>query len=102
MRLSLLPLLLSALPLCAQWDLRVELPRPSGQSLPQTMLVGSGQLVAGDMGTGSGYIATLSHQLFQLGPLLRVEGGIEYSQLNATGDLSKGSKDRRTGAPGRT
>ncbi len=90
-RLPLLPLLLLALPLCAQWDLRVELPRPSGQSLPQTMLVGSGQLVAGDLGTGSGYIATLSHQLFQLGPLLRLEGGVEYSQLNASGDLNKGS-----------
>ena len=91
MRLALLPFLLSALPLFAQWDLRLELPRPSGQSLPQTLLVGSGQLAAGDLGTGNGYIATLSHQLFQLGPLLRVEGGIEYSQLNASGDLSKGT-----------
>ena len=91
MRLALVPLCLAALPLCAQWDLRLELPRPSGQSLPQTLLVGSGQLAAGDLGTGNGYIATLSHQLFQLGPLLRVEGGIEYSQLNASGDLSKGT-----------
>ncbi|MEI6473033.1 MAG: hypothetical protein WCO20_10370 [Holophagaceae bacterium] len=96
MRLALLPFLLSALPLCAQWDLRLELPRPSGQSLPQAMLSGSGQLVAGDLGTGGGYIATLSHQLFQLGPLLRVEGGIEYSQLNATGDLSKGTAVQST------
>ena len=96
MRLALLPFLLSALPLFAQWDLRLELPRPSGQSLPQTLLVGSGQLAAGDLGTGNGYIATLSHQLFQLGPLLRVEGGIEYSQLNASGDLSKGTTTQGT------
>ena len=91
MRLALLPLCLAALPLCAQWDLRLELPRPTGQSLPQTMLSGTGQLVAGELGTGNGWVATLSHPLVQAGPLLRFEGSLDYSRLSVSGDLAKGT-----------
>ena len=42
MRLVFLPLCLASLPLCAQWDLRLEVPRPTGQSLPQTLISGTG------------------------------------------------------------
>ena len=96
MRLALVPLCLAALPLCAQWDLRLELPRPSGQSLPQTLLSGTGQLVAGDLSTGSGFLASANRQLFQVGPLLKFEGGLEYSQLSADGSLSKGTAAQGT------
>lgn len=87
-----LPLLcLATLPLSAQWDLRLELPRPSGQSLPQTLLTGTGQLAAGDLNTGNGYIASVNRDLFQIGPLLKLQAGLEYSQLNADGSLARGA-----------
>ena len=88
MRLALLPLCLAAAPLCAQWDLRLELPRPSGQSLPQTLISGTVQLVGKDFDTGKGYIASVNRQLFQVGPLLKVEAGLEYSQFSADGKLT--------------
>jgi hypothetical protein len=91
MRLALLPICLAALPLCAQWDLRLELPRPTGQNLPQTLISGTGNLVAGDFNTGQGCIATVSRQLLQVGPLLKLEGGLEYSQFTADGNLANGS-----------
>jgi len=96
MRLALLPVCLVALPLSAQWDLRLELPRPSGQSLPQTLLSGSGQLVSGDLDSGRGFIASANRRLFQLGPLLRLEGGVEVSQFTANGSLSQGGTMQAT------
>lgn len=101
MRSFLLPaglaaLLLSAAPLCAQWDLRLELPCPTGQSLPQTLITGTGQLVAGDLSTGKGFIASVNRQLFQIGPLLKVEAGLEYSQFTADGTLAKGTTSQST------
>lgn len=97
MRLAALPLcLVAALPLCAQWDLRLELPRPTGQSLPQTLITGTGQLVAGEFDTGKGFIATVSRRLFQVGPLLKVEAGLEYSQLSADGALTRGTGTQGT------
>ena len=96
MRLALLPLCLAALPLCAQWDLRLELPRPSGQSLPQTLISGTGKLASGDFNTGNGFIATGSRQLFQVGPLLKVEAGLEYSQFSADGNLAQGVANQGT------
>jgi hypothetical protein len=95
-RLAMLPLALAALPLAAQWDLRLELPRPTGQSLPQTLISGTGQLVAGDFDTGKGFIATASRQLFQLGPLFKLESGLEYSQFKADGSLAKGTTTQGT------
>src|ERR1035438_5096268 len=80
MRLALLPLCLAGLPLCAQWDLRLELPRPTGQNLPQTLLSGTGKLVAGDFDTGRGFIPTRNRQILQVGPLLKLEGGLERSE----------------------
>jgi hypothetical protein len=88
MRLALLPLCLVALPAFAQWDLRLELPRPTGQNLPLALILGTGQLVSGNFDTGSGYIATANRRLFQIGPLLKLEGGFEYSLLSANGRLA--------------
>ena len=91
MRLAFLPLCLAALPLCAQWDLRLELPRATGQNLPQTLISGTGQLVAGDFNTGGGFIASANRRLLQVGPLLRLEGGLEYTQFSADGTLINGT-----------
>ena len=96
MRLALLPVCLAALPLSAQWDLRLELPRPSGQSLPQTLLSGSGQLVSGDLDQGRGFIASANRRLFQVGPLLKLEGALEVSQFTADGSLSQGGSTQAT------
>ncbi len=96
MRLAVLPICLAALPLCAQWDLRLELPRPTGQNLPQTLLAGPGSLVAGNFNTGQGYIATLSRQIVRVGPLPNLEGGLEYSQFRADGNLALGTASQGT------
>lgn len=96
MRLAILAISLASLPLCAQWDLRLELPRPAGQSLPQTLISGSGQLVAGSFDTGKGFIATVNRKIFQIGPLLKLEGGLEYSQFTAEGSLAKGTTSQGT------
>jgi hypothetical protein len=87
MRLTALPICLAALPLCAQWDVRLELPRPTGQDLPQTLINGTGKLVAGNFSTGSGFIASANRRIFQLGPLVKLEGGLEYSQFSTNGTL---------------
>ena len=97
MRLALLPLcLVTAVPLCAQWDLRLELPRPTGQSLPQTFISGTGQFVAGELNTGRGFIASVARPLFQVGPLLKVEWGVEYSQFTSDGNLTSNSTSQDT------
>jgi hypothetical protein len=96
MRLAVLPICLAALPLCAQWDLRLELPRTSGQSLPQTLLTGTGQLISGDLDTGKGFIASVNWRFFQAGPLVKLEAGLEYSKLLADGSLSSGTASQGT------
>jgi hypothetical protein len=96
MRLAVLPICLASLPLCAQWDLRLELPRPTGQNLPQTLISGTGNLVAGNFDTGQGFIATVNRQILQVGPLLRLEGGLEYSRFSADGNLANGSATQGT------
>lgn len=87
MRLALLPLCLAVAPLYAQWDLRLEVPRPTGQSLPQTLIAGTTQLAASEFDTGRGYLATVSRRLVQIGPLLKLEAGLEYSQFKAEASL---------------
>lgn len=96
MRLALLPICLAALPLCAQWDLRLELPRPTGQNLPQTLISGTGKLAAGELSTGNGFIASVNRRILQVGPLLKLEGGLEYSQLSADGSLATGTATQAT------
>lgn len=85
-------LLMASLPLAAQsWDLRWEVPFPKGQSLPQTLLLGTGQLVSGELDTGKGAILSLHRRLLVVGPVLRFEGGIELSRFLANGSLQQGS-----------
>jgi hypothetical protein len=93
-----------ALPLAAQtWDLRVELPFPQGQSLPATLVSGTGKLVSGDLNTGNGGILSVSHRLIRVGPVLRLEWGAEFNQWNANGYINSDSpqistKLKQTGA----
>lgn len=89
MRRAFLALL--GLPLAAQsWDLRWEVPFPRGQSLPQTLLSGTGQLLSGDLDTGKGAIVSLNRRLLVLGPVLRFEGGLELSRFAAAGQVLQG------------
>ena len=81
----------AAMPLAAQWDARVEVPFPKGQSLPQTLITGTTQLVSGDLDTGRGGIATLSRRLWAFGPVVRLEGGLEMAQWQADGTVVQGS-----------
>lgn len=80
-----------ALPLAAQWDVRLEIPFPKGQSLPQTLLSGTAQLVSGDLDSGRGGIATLSRRVWAFGPVVRLEGGLELAQWKADGVVLHGS-----------
>lgn len=80
-----------SLPLAAQWDTRVEVPFPKGQSLPQTLILGTSQLVSGDLEKGRGGIVTLSRRLWAFGPVLRLEGGLEIAQWQADGTVTEGS-----------
>jgi len=83
---------LAALPLAAQaWDLRVEAPFPQGQNLPQTLLQGSGDLLSQKkLNTGNGLILTASHRIVRVGPVLKFEWSLEYSQLQTTGQVQQG------------
>jgi hypothetical protein len=75
-----------ALPLSAQaWDLRLEIPFPEGQSLPQTAIIGSTELISGSLDKGNGVIFTVNHRLFRVGPVLRLDWGGEIGQLTADG-----------------
>ena len=77
-------------PLAAQWDARLEIPFPKGQSLPQTFIAGTAQLVSGELDTGRGGIATLSRRLWAFGPVVRLEGGLEIAQWRADGTVIQG------------
>ncbi len=81
-----------ALPLAAQsWDLRWEVPFPRGQSLPQTLIAGTEQLLSGDLDTGKGAILSLNRRLLVVGPVLRFEGGLEVSRFEASGQVLQGA-----------
>jgi len=78
--------LATALPLAAQtWDLRVEVPFPRGQNLPQTLISGSGDLVRGNLDTGRGLILSANHRIIRVGPVLKLEWGAEFSRWQADG-----------------
>jgi hypothetical protein len=92
MRKSCLLLLLAAGPLSAQaWDLRADFSFPQGQSLPQTLLTGTSQLLSGDLDKGQGVILSANHRIIRVGPVLKLDWGVEYSQLKASGNMSQGS-----------
>lgn len=87
-----LPLLMLGVPLAAQaWDIRVEVPLPKGQNLPQTLLVGTGQLASGRLDTGKGFILTGSHRIVRVGPVLKFEWSAEVAQWRADGQLQQGT-----------
>jgi hypothetical protein len=88
----LLPLFF-ALPLSAQaWDLRFEVPFPKGQSLQGTMVGGAVDMaVSGKLDTGNGALFTVSHRLFRVGPVLRLDWGGELGQLTADGVVDVGT-----------
>lgn len=79
---------LAVLPLSAQaWDLRVEVPFPKGQNLPQTLITGTGQLASGDLDTGHGAIFTLNHRIIRMGPILKFDWGVEVAHWKADGQI---------------
>jgi hypothetical protein len=83
---------LAAAPLAAQsWGLRVEVPFPKGQNLPQTLLTGTGQLASGSLDTGKGLLATLDRRLIVFGPILRLEATFEGAWLRSEGDVAIGT-----------
>ena len=74
------------LPLSAQaWDLRVEAPFARGQELSQQSL-----------DTGKGLIFAASHRIVRVGPVLKLEWGVEYSQWAADGVVQGGQAGRHT------
>jgi hypothetical protein len=87
-------LLLASLPLRAQaWDIRAEMPFAKGQSLPQTLLQGTGDLIAGSLDTGKGVTLSVSHRLVRVGPILKLEWGVEASDWKASGRIQQGTAD---------
>ncbi len=81
-------LTLAVLPLSAQaWDLRVEVPFPKGQNLPQTMIQGTTDYFAGNLDTGHGAIFTLSHRIIRMGPVLKFDWGVEVAHWKADGQV---------------
>jgi hypothetical protein len=88
----------AALPLSAQaWDLRVEVPFPKAQNLPDTLISGTGALIQKRLDTGKGFILTANHRIIRVGPVLKLEWGAEYSQWQADGQVQvgAGSQDSR-------
>jgi hypothetical protein len=85
-------LVVGGLPLVGQaWDARVEVPFADGQGLPQTLIVGTGQLVDEGLDRSKGMILSLNHRLVRINPVLRVDWGVEVAQLKASGRFQAGS-----------
>ncbi len=90
--LRTLALSIAVLPLGAQaWDLRVEVPFPKGQNLPQTPVQGSSNYLSGDLDTGHGAIFTLSHRIIRMGPILKFDWGVEVASWKAEGQIQEGA-----------
>jgi hypothetical protein len=84
-----------ALPLSAQaWDFRLEVPSPKGQNLPQTWVAGTTDLIQQkSLDTGKGFILSASHRIIRVGPVLKLEWGVEYSRWTADGQVQQGTAD---------
>lgn len=98
MRLTLLAPLL-ALPLSAQaWDLRLEVPFPKGQNLPQTLIQGAVDTyrAEGRLDTGKGFTATVNHRLLRVGPILRLDWGVEVARWKSTGVVEQAGSPQNT------
>ena len=89
---KILALSVLALPLAAQaWDVRLEVPFPQGQNLPQTLISGTGELVQKKLDTGNGFIFSVNHRIVRVGPVLKLEWGAEFSQLQTSGQVQAGT-----------
>lgn len=89
---QLLLMLIGGLPLVGQaWDVRVEVPFADGQSLPGTLIQGSGQLINGELDQDKGMILSLNHRLVRVNPVLRVDWGVEVTQVKAAGRFQVGA-----------
>lgn len=87
-------LVLASLPLGAQaWDIRAELPFAKGQNLPQALLQGTGDLIAGSLDTGKGVTLSVSHRIIRVGPILKLEWGVEASDWKAGGRIQQGTSN---------
>jgi hypothetical protein len=87
-----LALSILALPLGAQaWDLRVEVPFPKGQNLPQTLLQGTSNYLSGKLDTGHGAIFTVNHRIIRVGPILKFDWGVEVAHWKSDGKVQQGS-----------
>lgn len=95
MRLPLLPILAAlSLPLAAQtWDVRFDVPFPEGQNLPQTLLAGANQVASGRLDTGHGFILGVNHRIWRLGPVLKLNWGVEAAHWTAGGTVQQGSSN---------
>lgn len=90
---------LVALPLAAQaWDVRVEVPFPKGQNLPQTLIQGTSQTISGGMDTGHGAIISVSHRIIRMGPILKFEWGMEFAHLVSEGQFQQNATVVQGGA----
>jgi hypothetical protein len=88
MLLRMLALAAATLPLSAQaWDVRMEVPFPKGQSLPQTLIQGTSNYLSGDLDTGHGAIFTLNHRIIRMGPVLKFDWGVEVAHWKADGQI---------------
>ena len=82
-------LALVGLPLAGQaWDIRLEVPFPKGQNLPQTLLSGTSLAVSGHLDTGNGGTLSVSHRLLRVGPILRLEWGAELTNWETKGQIN--------------
>ena len=98
MRCGLLFLgVLAGLPLAGQaWDVRVEAPWASGQGFPRTVVQGQGRLEDRGLDRGRGVILSVNHRLVRVNPVLRLDWGIEYSDLAADGRFRLENDSRTT------
>lgn len=76
------------LPLSAQWDIRLEIPSPKSNNLPNTLLTGTTALQGGEFDTGKGYIVTGSKAIFDAG-LFSLDGSLEYSDFKNEGTMAQ-------------
>src|SRR5512147_2553656 len=83
---------LGCLPLAGQaWDVRLGVPFSEGQRLPGTLIQGTGQLVDEGMDRSDGALFSVSHRLVRMNPVLRVDWGVEVTQLRASGEFQVGA-----------
>ena len=95
MLLRAIALVLATLPLSAQaWDVRMEVPFPKGQNLPQTLVEGIATI--NHLDTGHGAICTVSHRIIRMGPILKFDWGVEVAHWQADGQIQGATNQRNT------